>query len=64
MCADIFTKAFHQIEKWTEVRMLVNIVEEHELDTVLDMTSASENDKPASVWNDICGKCQVDACDE
>ena len=53
MRADIFTKAFHQKDKWTAARQLINILDPSELrkqitDSANDL---SASDKPTSVWD-------------
>ncbi|MDO7742030.1 MAG: hypothetical protein MUP94_10135, partial [Flavobacteriales bacterium] len=53
MRADIFTKAFHQKDKWTAARQLINILDPSELHKQItdSANDLSANDKPTSVWD-------------
>ena len=51
MRADIFTKAFHQKDKWYSARVLINILDPDEVkQTIETQGDLGANDKPRSVW--------------
>ena len=51
MRADIFTKAFHQKDKWHSARVLINILDPDEVkQTIESQGDLGANDRPRSVW--------------